>query len=152
MRLFEIKAEPYPYTVTDRSSDGFKFLIVQFETRTGSTIKVMLSGEDNGEADISFTRDGNIKLSGGGDQFRILITVKSIIEKHLNQVIKNSVELFFSADSNESSRVKLYTNKVVPLINNLIGDEWTGPVINHADQVEFVWKRTDTSNPENGVN
>lgn len=148
MRLFEIQAEPYPYEITDRSNNRVITIIATFKTRDNSMVKVVISGAKGEDVEIAFTRNGRVKVSGTGDQFRILMTVKEIIEKCLSQVAKDATEILFTADADEPSRVKLYTKRVVPLVSNILGSDWSGPEIHPSDEVVYVWKRKEEQNSE----
>lgn len=144
--LSEIRAEPYPYEVINRSTSESTTIIASFKARDDSMVKVIISGIKGAEAEISFTRNGRVKASGTGDQFRILITVQDVIQKYLNKVADEATELLFTADADEPSRVKLYTNRVVPLVSRLLGSGWAKPQIHHADEVVYVWKRLERTN------
>lgn len=144
--ITEIRAEPYPYEVINRSTSESTTIIASFKARDDSMVKVIISGIKGAEAEISFTRNGRVKASGTGDQFRILITVQDVIQKYLNKVADEAAELLFTADADEPSRVKLYTNRVVPLVSQILGSGWTKPQIRHADEVVYVWRRTENIN------
>lgn len=141
----EIRVEPYPYT-TSYQRGNFKSIIQsEFKTRDGSDIVVELFADEDGDLTITFDRDGDYAITGAGDQFRILFTVKDVIERHLMELVNDEkldvIQVLFSADLTELSRVKLYKNRLSPIISRLLGSEWTGPTIEYGPDARFVWSK-----------
>lgn len=149
MKLFEIRVEPYPYQTKKHKENPDKYYLVSTFTSTdGSEINVEFLVNIGDEVTISFKRDGSYNLIGKGDQYKILFTVKDIIEKYLFELSEQVSYVSFSADMKEPSRVKLYTKRVVPIINSILGSKWIGPEIKEVfgDQ-EYMWKNKDAKLP-----
>ena len=142
MLINEIKATPYPYNIsTDDHGDESEFTGL-FRSKDGSKVEVLLYLNESNEGELSFSRDGEHELSSKGDQFKILFTVVEIIKELVSMALKDGrmTKLVFLADGNEPSRIKLYTNKVVPLISSLLGSKWKSPrVLDFSGVVEFSW-------------
>lgn len=138
----EIQAEPYPYTTSvSRGGRSLTEFSAKFKTRDGSQVELLIitSGQTTY---ILFTRDESIKKTGTGDQFKILLTILSIIQSHLSELVTESNKVTFSADLSEPSRVKLYKNRLSPIITSILGSEWDGPEIqNKFGEAIFVWLR-----------
>lgn len=141
----EIRAEPYPYTTSYQRGEFESITQSQFKTKDGSNIIVQLYADEEGVLSIDFVRNGDFAITGTGDQFRILFTVKDIIQKHLLELVDderaNVTHVRFCADLSEPSRVKLYKNRLSPIISGLLGSEWTGPTIEYNPDANFIWSR-----------
>lgn len=143
MLINEIKVTPYRYVINKKEdNNGAIRYYGRFKTKDESVITVLLSiQEKNGS--LSFSRDGAYEVTNQGDQFRVLYTVMEVIKTVLP--IANKAEeldqLEFTADVDEPSRVKLYKNKVVPMISEILGSEWNGPTVDtKMDDVYFTWE------------
>lgn len=143
MKLFEIKVQPYEYQVKEIKDEFEHTINATFKTMDGSKIEVSLDALVGDELAINFNRNGQFELTGQGDQYKILFTVKDIIEKYLPKISHSVNGIMFTADENEHSRVKLYAKRVVPLITQLLDSDWTGPNISRTNfQIIFTWSRT----------
>jgi hypothetical protein len=109
MRLDEIMGSPYQIMSGNALRDRFTF---NFYTDDKQVYSVIFSwmDENRSELDMSFSkRDGgkhNVNVSGTGDAFRILATVKAICERALAKY--HPAVFTFSAALDQPSRVKLY--------------------------------------------
>lgn len=143
MILDEIKATPYPYSVSTEQHGTATQVIGEFNAKDGSEIVIELYIASDKSGILAFDRDGSVDMTHTGDQFKILFTILDFIEKILPKVIKKGLltELEFSADTSEPSRVKLYKNRLAPVISQLLGPSWTGPSIKQDFAGEtFSWK------------
>lgn len=147
----EIRAEPYPYTVEEKTHGELSQLSASFTTRDQSTITVRLTSRGIESLSIMFDRNGEFKISSTGDQFKILFTVLKIIEEHLPEVSESVNTVLFTADNDEPSRVRLYQNRLVPVISRILGSGWTKqpPNVSPFGSHYFVWNRNEpiTENP-----
>lgn len=142
MLINEIKVTPYQYKISFPTGAVPTQFEAEFEAKDGSEIVVELYVMSDGSSILAFDRDGDVEMTNKGDQFKILFTIMEIIEKMLTVALGKKMlkELTFSADSNEPSRVKLYTNKLSPAISKMLGPDWTGPVLGKDDHsVTFTW-------------
>lgn len=142
--ISEIRAEPYPYAVNETDNFSYHEIMASFETRDRSDIMVELYAQKRGTLNITFDRNGDYDITGAGDQFRILVTVLKIIETYVPKLSEVANQVLFSADLSEPSRVKLYQNRLVPIIDRLLGAGWSKqPPVNNGFVQSFTWGRDE---------
>ena len=144
MRLDEIKATPYPYNINFTKMGTATSVVGDFTADDGSEIVIELYIASDKSSILSFDRDGEIEMTHTGGQFKILFTILDFIKQVLPKVVNKGLitELEFSADSAEPSRVKLYRNRLSPVISQILGSEWTGPSIKQDFSGEtFSWTK-----------
>lgn len=130
MRLFELSNTFYPYEKSSKhqygddvyeflSSNGLKYVVI-FQIYSQTTIGIEFELVEN---TITYSRS-KVGISGTGDQFKILATIKNIIEHHLASIDLSKIDqILFTSDPNESSRVKVY-DKFVPIMLKILGPNW----------------------------
>lgn len=129
MRLFELSNTSYPYRFIEHPSYGQE--AYEFVTVTGFKYYVFFQEYGNTVIQIEFeldnppaTHKSRIKVTGTGDQFKILSTIKEIINHHLSSIDLNKTEqILFDSDLAEPSRIKLY-DKFVPIMLSILGPSW----------------------------
>lgn len=142
MLINEIKVTPYTYKLSSPTGAVPTQFEAEFEAKDGSEVVVELYVMSNKSGILAFDRDGDVEMTHKGDQFKILFTIMEIITKMLTTALAKEMltELTFSADSNEPSRVKLYTNKLSPEISKILGPNWEGPKLGNDDHsVTYTW-------------
>jgi len=94
---------------------------------------------------IEFFVGDEYRLTGTGDQFRILATVMKILQDELPRVIAPDIEFVdFTAESDEPSRIALYT-KAAPRITQILqstGDQWKFDKTDYGSLIRFLWYRS----------
>ena len=131
--LLELGNTWYNYHVTSKNED---YVEVRAE-EAGLTVYL---AENFGYVSIEFSINGRLDLTGGGDAFKILSTVKRILTEHLPDFAHHSNEVAFFASNNEPSRIKLY-QRIVPVISGILGNGWTHQQSQVGNHEEFTWKR-----------
>lgn len=149
MRLFEIQVTPYKYSLQFLKHSETPTLEASFEPKNGGTVSARIVYiKKEKQLLINFSKNDQHKLTGQGDQFRILFTVMDFYQKALPKMIEkfptNSVT--FSADASEPSRVKLYRKRAVPEFSKILGNEWRPAnektsSYSKVSDVEFTWER-----------
>lgn len=125
--LTELGNKPYPFKLDPDSDKTSKWV-----TSKDGKISLFMQGKEvYGQQhgwiiDISFRVNGEIKQTGGGDQFRIFATVAQMIQKRLPPMINqlDPMAVFFHASNEEQSRVGLYDRRAVDFFNKLLGPGW----------------------------
>jgi hypothetical protein len=95
--------KPYEWKKVKSEMDGKAYAA---KLDGGRKLKVLFE-EDFNTVEIIFFVDNEVSLTGGGDAFRILATVKEIIEKNIKYLKKFSL-VYFTAKTSEKSRIDLY--------------------------------------------
>ena len=107
MKLTELLSTTYPWGKIEE--DGANYT-ASFETKDGSKIEVIFSelnlGGGNRAWDVEFSRDGDYRMTGGGDAIKILATFLDIVEAFTHKL--PAKYLTFSANREDASRVKVY--------------------------------------------
>ena len=122
----EIGNNPYPVKV--KSLDKYyqvwetpdKNLRIVLSYRTPKNQPTVL------ETNFYTGTDQTTELTGTGDQFRILATVAQVYSDNIPKMIKEfQPQTFrFIAKSSDKGRIKLYTNRGVKLISQILGSQW----------------------------
>lgn len=131
MRLFELSNTSYSFNEITISST---FAAYEFITKNNlryeigfflinspvylnySSLQIEFILKNNNHRKVS------LDITGTGDQFTILSTIKNIIYHQINSMNINDIsEISFSAD--EPSRIKLY-DKFVPIMLKILGNNW----------------------------
>ena len=73
---------------------------------------------------IGFMVKNQNDLTHEGNQFQILSNVKNILEHELPNFKDKANSFYFFAKLDEPSRVKLYSKRVVPIISNILGNNF----------------------------
>ena len=103
--LNEVFDQPYPWEWT-ASGKNRGFWIAQF-----NDVEVTIELKSGGSWDMSFDRDGNMAVTGEGDQFKIFATVIDIAKDFVRQMQPEKFSFYAFKDPDEvaSSRPKLYS-------------------------------------------
>ena len=157
MRLYEIKATPYKYGAKYLQHAETPTLQAEFTTRDGSTVSArVVYIKAQKQILINFSKNDQHKLSGQGDQFKILFTVLDFYQKALPKMIQTfpTDSVTFSADAGEPSRVKLYRKRAVPEFSKILGSEWnpakeSNSTFGKSSDVEFTWERKEPTVDKN---
>lgn len=152
MRLFEIVAEPYNYSVEVRPENvyGVKIQAV-FTTKQHHEVSARIAyNPETKSVGLGFTRNGQYELTGQGDQFKILVTVVDFFKQYLPKMISeyNPEVVYFSGDVNEKSRIKLYSKRGASIVGKILGSSWVGPTEkiwqdpkSGITDLNFIWNR-----------
>ena len=132
----------YPFT---RSSTGKRY---NFKTDAGIDYEVIFSGDRLVE--ISFfagrkTGRGSTKLTGTGDSRRVLGTVINIILEYAD--IYSPIAFHFSAENDESSRVKLY-NALTDRVEQAMPEYEKLPPVDLGSGTGFILRHKDASDTD----
>lgn len=154
--LTELKTSPYEYTTRMYRNQAQPAMECVFKAGDGSQVIARIVYIVNSNTILlNFSRENQHRMTGTGDQFRILSTVLDFYQKNLKKSIDRlgATTLMFSAESNEPSRVKLYSKRAVPEISAIIGSEWKGPAITRSQfgagsEVEYTWTRPEPEKPK----
>jgi hypothetical protein len=134
----------YPYE--------FKNNAYYFITDSGNDYKVMLNGTKSVEVSFVWRGENNQPkddISGTGDSRKVFGTVIKIVKDYAEQ--NNPKEIYFLADNNEPSRIKLYSafaNRAAQVLPNY---QSLSPLSNGAT-TEFVLQRKDLGRVEKATN
>lgn len=99
--------------------------------------------EIRGVTDIEFSVNGKYRITGTGDAYRILATVKRVLEEFLPDFSKKSTSVSFVANEGEPSRVKLY-KRAAPLISSILGPDWVYGQGEADNNRIFTWRKMTT--------
>ena len=134
----------YPYE--------FKNNAYYFITDSGNDYKVILNGTKSVEVSFVWRGENNQPkddISGTGDSRKVFGTVIKIVKDYAEQ--NNPKEIYFLADNNEPSRIKLYSafaNRAAQVLPNY---QSLSPLSNGAT-TEFVLQRKDLGRVEKATN
>lgn len=103
MLLAEILDSSVPFTV---KRDGESFL-AKFEIDGNKYTASAGYDEDLDTFAVSFSQGGHMTMTGTGNEFKVLATMKEIVQQFIDAV--NPSRFTFSADIHDSSRVTLYS-------------------------------------------
>lgn len=136
-RIDELFDRPYDYNekkVTDSLTS------YTFKTDKGIDYKVRIfSSPTSGVTKVEFSSKGDISVTNTRDEFKVFSTVLKIIADYVNS---HDVEtIYFQGDTNEPSRIKLYTT-MVKQISNILPDYRFSEIIPGRQLTSFVIKRT----------
>ena len=105
--ISEALDNPYPVKWDTLRRDGGSRAKIKLPDDT--ILDINITEPDFGYYDVEFSRGGTLKLTGGGDEFRIFATVVAAVTQWWNQLDKNNVmQVYFSADKADGRRSQLY--------------------------------------------
>jgi len=118
-QMFESLSRVIPYTWKDHSTDDLKLIQADFQIQDGYFIVQFNSPYYNpGYWNLSFTRNGELELTGTGSATTVLATVIAIVREFIHDVSPRHIS--FAAKNDEMSRNKLY-----PILFAKIAKEFT---------------------------
>jgi hypothetical protein len=144
MAMTEALDSSYPYEFKNNS--------YYFTTDDGNDYKVILHGTKSIEVSFMWRGENNQPkddISGTGDSRKVFGTVIKIVKDYVDQ--NNPKEIYFLADNNEPSRIKLYSafaNRAAQVLPNY---QSLSPLSNGAT-TEFVLQRKDLGRVEKATN
>lgn len=107
MKLLEVLSRPYPWKWAEEEQD---LLVAYSKLDDGSRLRISVENDQKFGWIVSFHRNGEIDITGGGDQFRIFSTVLDVLSEFVRMV--NPDKLYFTASKGEYgtelSRDRLY--------------------------------------------
>ena len=121
-----------------------------FETEDGIKYKVYFGGKDLVEVSFSAVLPGEEEnfrpdkttLTGTGNSRKVFGTVVKIVKEYLEQYKPNA--LYFSADSSEPSRIKLY-NSMISQVDKVLPDYHSLNNIDLGSGTAYMLKRKEKS-------
>jgi len=134
----------YPYE--------FKNNAYYFITDSGNDYKVILNGTKSVEVSFVWRGENNQPkddISGTGDSRKVFGTVIKIVKDYVDQ--NNPKEIYFLADNNEPSRIKLYSAFAKRAAQVLPNYQSLSP-LNNGATTEFVLQRKDLGRVEKATN
>jgi hypothetical protein len=134
--LIETGDNPYPGRATTIERD-----YIEYSSDGGVTVYFTRSQE--GVVYISFTVNSQSHITGKGNQFRVCATVLAAIRRYLPTLARptSSTQVGFSADAGEPSRIRLYRNRIAPMVTDLLGKGWEFSEVLENNEHQFVWTR-----------
>lgn len=117
--LNESLNSPYDFQVQNYGPD------LKFTAQTNNGKLNVLFFSKNKKLTIDFDIDGYFELTGKGDAFAIMATIKKIFQQYLLKFIENNnIEKFeFSAKLAERGRIKIYDHSI-NFISGLLPPDW----------------------------
>lgn len=110
MQLSELFKTTYEY---EFNKDSYGLYDAQFYAGNGTfqrdLVKVDISGKGPPPSNvwgIEFTRGNSMEVTGQGDELRILSTIIAILKEFIEK--EKPTAIYFAADREEASRMKLY--------------------------------------------
>jgi len=143
MKIFEALNKPYKWKNKKNVASGDKSFV--FKTDNEDKLEVAFVMGMSGAVEIYFVRGGKRKtnLTGEGDAFRILATVKEIVQSNLD-FLNTYDTIYFTAHNYEKSRVRLY-KRFIKELNKIINKK-TVKIINYEEENEVFFIATDIKN------
>jgi hypothetical protein len=134
----------YPY---DGNAISGKYT---FETEDGVSYKVYFQGKDLVEVAFSAVLPGEeenfrpdkVSLTGTGNSRKVFGTVIEIVNDYTNKNKPNAI--YFTADSNEPSRIKLYDAMILQ-VSKALPDYYADRTIDLSSGKAYLLKRKDTN-------
>jgi len=134
---------PYPFKYSEQN-DGYVFypdpnnqsafftVVMEEDPEYPQSLSIMFHYTDK---DKGF--DGTADMTGLGNSFRIMATVKEIVAKHINSYGPNKYNIIkFSAKSADHGKVVLY-KRLAQMLKNKMGPRWELDIFRDATQVIF---------------
>lgn len=134
---------PYPFKYSEQN-DGYVFypdvnnqrvfftVVMENDPEYPQRLKIMFHYTDK---DKGF--DGTADMTGLGNAFRIMATVKDVVLKHIGSYGPNKYNIIeFSAKSDDHGKVVLY-KRLAQLLKDKMGSQWDLEVFRDKTQVIF---------------
>jgi predicted nucleotidyltransferase len=143
-KIDEALDSSYPY---DGNAISGKYT---FETEDGVSYKVYFQGKDLVEVAFSAVLPGEeenfrpdkVSLTGTGNSRKVFGTVIEIVNDYTNKNKPNAI--YFTADSNEPSRIKLYDAMILQ-VSKALPDYYADRTIDLSSGKAYLLKRKDTN-------